>query len=77
MQPHQQRVVGEHTELRERLAKLDVFIAGPLFRGLPEDDRTLLLEQRHHMSNYALVLSVRIQRFHAAAPATMQTPGET
>ena len=38
MQPHEQRVVDEKTELDDKLAKLNAFIGqSPIFQGLPTE----------------------------------------
>lgn len=66
MQPHQERVVAESNELRERLNKLTLFISGTgndTFRALGSDDQDLLKEQHVIMSQYLDVLRRRIARF--------------
>jgi len=64
--PHEQRVVQEHHEMSERGRKLGAFICGPMFDGLDEADRMLLLRQRKAMAEYTGVLAERIQRFKPA-----------
>jgi hypothetical protein len=64
MQPHQERVVAESNELRDRLLKLTSFISkGEVFDTLPEEDKSLLREQRNLMDEYLDVLRRRIERF--------------
>ena len=63
LQPHQQRVIDERTELDERIAKLGAFINSPIFASLPEDERERLVEQRGHMHAYSDVLRRRIEAF--------------
>lgn len=67
MEAFQQRVVDEEVELTDKLTKLDAFLGGKIFMGLPEEDRRLLSEQANHMRCYAVVLQQRIARF--AKPA--------
>ena len=64
MQPHQERVVTESNELREKLTKLAAFISGnKTFEALPAEDQSLLRQQRDIMSEYLDVLGARIARF--------------
>lgn len=63
MQPHQERVVTEKTELDDKLTKLNAFIAGKTYNGLPEDERTRLARQAEIMKDYSDVLSDRIAAF--------------
>jgi hypothetical protein len=64
MQPHQQRVVDEKTELDDKLVKLDAFIVGSeIFKDLPEDERTRLRKQAGFMKGYSDVLGDRIAAF--------------
>ena len=65
LQPHEQRVVAELDELRERLMKLRTFIAADKFVSLPEEDRELLIIQENLMDSLAFVLARRIRRFAA------------
>jgi hypothetical protein len=64
MQPHQERVVTESNELRERLTKLTAFISGnEAFNTLDAADQNLLRQQRNTMGDYMDILSKRIARF--------------
>lgn len=64
MQPHQQRVVGEKTELDEKLTKLMSFIDGnPVYAGLPKDEQSRLKMQAIFMRGYSDVLAERIAAF--------------
>lgn len=64
MQPHQERVVTESDELRDRLTKLTAFISqSPVFKTLEASDQELLRRQRSHMGDYLDVLGERIARF--------------
>jgi hypothetical protein len=64
MQPHQERVVAESNELRERLTKLTAFISGnEAFNKLDATDQVLLREQRDVMGEYLDILGHRIARF--------------
>jgi hypothetical protein len=64
MQPHQERVVAESNELRERVTKLTAFISGnETFGKLDAKDQSLLRQQRDIMTEYLDVLGERIARF--------------
>lgn len=64
MQPHQQRVVDEKTELDEKLDRLKVFIeTNPVFRTLSDDERGRLNRQFDVMAEYSSILSQRIAAF--------------
>jgi len=67
MQPHEERVVKEQADLNEKINKLNAFIGGDIFNGLPEEDRALLEEQSRWMSAYSGVLRERIKRFKVEA----------
>ena len=62
--PHQQRVVDEANELREKFSKLDAFILdNPIYQELEKEEQKDLKLQRTHMEQYILVLERRISRF--------------
>lgn len=63
MQPHQQRVIDEKTELDERLSKLSAFLEGAIFSGLSIDEQTRLRRQADYMTQYSQVLAERIAAF--------------
>lgn len=63
MEPYQQRIVEEKTELDAKMDKLTAFIDTPSFTGLPVMQQELLVEQLHHMGNYTAVLEKRIRLF--------------
>lgn len=68
MQPHQQRVVQEHTELTDRIDKLDIFTgATSVFNTLPDDERNRMMAQLHAMELYAFILQQRIDAFTASS----------
>lgn len=60
VQPHQQRVVEEKTELDSRLEKLKAFIETEKFQSLSFDERWDLRAQRAVMSEYSDILRRRI-----------------
>ena len=60
MEPHQQRVIAERQELRERLGKLENFLAGDLFRSLSHEEGVLLWAQRGAMAQYLAILDRRV-----------------
>jgi hypothetical protein len=61
--PHQQRVIDEHAELAERLAKLGAFMLGDFFKGLPDAERARMEAQHTHMVGYRAALAGRIAAF--------------
>jgi hypothetical protein len=63
MQPHQERVVTEKTELDAKIEKLDVFIHGTIYAALAEPERMRLMRQFCHMKDYSNVLGERIAAF--------------
>jgi hypothetical protein len=63
LQPYQQRVVEEKSELEERLAALHRFIDGDVYSKLDEAERGRLRQQRYFMNGYAQVLRERIDAF--------------
>ncbi len=66
LQPHQQRVVDEKTELDDKLTKLKAFIDGnPIFAGLPDDEKERLVRQHSCMTEYSEILGERIAAFAA------------
>lgn len=69
MQPHQQRVVDEKDALDEKINKLDQFLDGDIFKGLPIKEQDRLVKQLHFMRQYYSILGERI----AAFPPPAQT----
>ena len=69
LQPHQQRVVDEKTELDEKLNKLRAFCSqnGGIFDSLPTEEKQRLTEQEGHMAAYSDVLRRRIDAFAVTA----------
>lgn len=63
LQAHEQRVVGERTELIEKITKLHVFFRNPIFESLEQEDQDLLEKQVQLMMDYSDVLLKRINRF--------------
>ena len=65
MQPHQQRVVDEKTDLDEKLSKLRTFCSqiNGIFDSLPTEEKRRLTEQEGHMASYSDVLARRIAAF--------------
>lgn len=65
IQPHQQRVVDEKSELDEKRVKLLKFISDPgtPFSRLDIDEQRRLGLQLHYMDEYSTVLGERIARF--------------
>ena len=63
MQPHQQRVVEEKTELDEKIRKLGSFLTTSMFKDLPGDEQTRLSSQWGIMMSYSRILGERIAAF--------------
>ncbi len=63
MQPHQERVVTEKTELDEKIAKLNIFFDGSVYCTLPQEERDRLWRQARYMREYSKVLAERITAF--------------
>ncbi|MBD2796076.1 hypothetical protein ID856_05915 [Xenorhabdus sp. 18] len=63
IQPHQQRVMDEATELDEKIAKLSNFIGDSVYNKLVEIDQFLLDTQLSAMKMYSEILHKRIRRF--------------
>lgn len=63
MQPFQQRVVDEQTELNEKIVKLEAFLEGDFFKKLPKAEQDRLTMQAIHMNDYNDVLRDRIRNF--------------
>jgi hypothetical protein len=63
MQPHQQRVVDEKTELDDKLGKLVKFYDTDIYAKLDEAERVRLSRQGQVMSEYSDILGQRIAAF--------------
>ena len=66
MQPHQQRVVDEKSELDLKRDRLTEFLKGKIFQTLPADEQERLIRQLDIMGDYSGVLAERIVHFPAA-----------
>jgi hypothetical protein len=66
MQPFQQRVIEERTELERKRLALESFLAGPVFKSLPTAEQERMAKQFYHMTEYSLVLRDRINAFSDA-----------
>lgn len=63
MKEFQQRVVDEKEALDDKRNKLEQFIAGAVFKGLPEDEQERLVRQSSCMAEYSDILGERIAAF--------------
>lgn len=63
MQPHQQRVVDEHSALMEKAEALYSFFVNKTFETLDTDEQELLKMQYYTMMVYAGILQKRIAKF--------------
>lgn len=67
MQPHQQRVVDEKTELDKKATALSNFIGtSPIFETLDAAEQERLKEQCEIMWQYSEILGARIAAFSGA-----------
>ena len=55
-----QRVVGERSQLNEKVQQLDAFIWGHLFNSLPSEEKARLIQQLGFMKAYRQILDDRI-----------------
>ncbi len=60
LQPHQQRMLEEHSELSQRLSNLRHFFDNPYFKDLSEAEQVRIQAQELFMSGYEEILSQRI-----------------
>ena len=65
MQPYQQRVIEEKTELDDKIAKLDYFRVSGEMSKIPVDQQDLLNLQYNAMVTYSIILELRIKSFNA------------
>lgn len=63
MQPHQQRVVDEKTELDEKRNRLSLFRDTKLFQSLPLPEQNRMNRQMEVMKDYSRILGERIAAF--------------
>ena len=63
LQPHQQRVLVEEQELRERVRALADFVDDGVFRTLPFPEQDRLRRQLGYMTGYLVVLGERVASF--------------
>jgi mannose/cellobiose epimerase-like protein (N-acyl-D-glucosamine 2-epimerase family) len=63
LQPHQQRVVDEKTDLDDKRSKLNGFFGSVIFAGLPKDEQSRLWQQIEVMDDYSRILGQRIAAF--------------
>lgn len=61
--PHEQRVVQERDELREKLDKLTQFFNSETFRALSEVEKHFMFKQHTAMVEYCTALDLRIGLF--------------
>lgn len=61
--PHQQRVIEEHKDLRERRLKLVAFLESPAFDSVDAAERSRMQKQQQLMYELEKVLQARIANF--------------
>ena len=67
LEPYQERLIGERTQLHDRLTKLSDAMKKPTFLGLGHSARELLVSQSRAMAQYLARLNERIAVFYTAA----------
>lgn len=60
--PFQQRMVKEYEDLTDKVAKLEIFTDGDIFKGLEICEQSDMLIQLHAMTAYRLALMSRLRR---------------
>lgn len=60
---YQQRVIGEHAQLKSKVDKLVEFVNGDGFAKLAKEDQEQLAYQLVYMAAYQATLEVRMERF--------------
>lgn len=63
MQPHQHRVVEEHTDLEQKIERLGAFVGTPTYHALNQAEQYLLRRQLLSMTEYRDILAARIAHF--------------
>lgn len=63
LKPHEHRVLDEHTELTDKLSRLDSFIASEKVNSITVGELALLRKQRCAMRDYRKILAHRISLF--------------
>lgn len=63
MQPHEQRVIVEKSELDEKIEKLESFMGKDFILTLPDDEQLRLTQQLTAMKHYSDILGDRINHF--------------
>lgn len=69
LQPYQERVVTEKTELDTKLKGLTDFIEGEKFPALDNAEKARLIAQKLVMEEYSGILGERIEAFSAPSEA--------
>lgn len=63
MKEYQQRVIDEKKELDARLNRLESFIMSLAFDDVDDLERSRLVQQKHIMVQYSMILEERILAF--------------
>lgn len=63
MEPYQQRVLDEKSELDIKINALRNFFSNPIYSTMSQQDQDLLQQQLLAMETYSQVLGLRIARF--------------
>ncbi|WP_027238252.1 crAss001_48 related protein [Leisingera caerulea] len=67
LQPHEERMIEEATELGIKVRNLGSFLEGEEFKSLDATDQRLLTQQHGHMISYFSTLQKRINRISTKA----------
>lgn len=70
MQPFEQRVVDEHTDLEGKVVRLEEFVGTPTYHALSHAQQYLLRRQLIAMREYLDILAARIALFPSPGVAS-------
>lgn len=70
----QDEILLEHSDLADKVVKLNKYVAGTHYAQLSAADQDRLSKQLHHMTVYRCLLEERIAAFPPDAPAEPQAP---
>lgn len=60
-EPHVQRMIEEHTQLKDKVTKLTNFLATEAYKELSEPERDMLATQLSAMGAYFGILTIRLR----------------
>lgn len=60
LEPHEQRLITERSDLADRLQKLNSFLESPMAASICCEEHARLLRQQRYMTKYLAVLDERV-----------------